>query len=49
MSFVINKCPAHCVGYKLVYIIAEAERKWIPTIKDALTNRIIAYLEFKRV
>ena len=26
----------------LVYIIAEAERKWIPTIKEALTNRIIA-------
>ena len=32
-----------------VYIIAEAERKWIPTIKDVLTNRITAYLKFRHV
>ena len=28
-----------CIGYKLVYIIAEAERKWVPTIKDVMTNK----------
>ena len=33
----------------ILYIIAEAERKLIPTIKDMLTNRIIAYLKFKHV
>ena len=31
----------------ILYIIAEAKRKWIPTIKEVLTNRIIAYLRFK--
>ena len=31
------------------YIIAEAERKWIPTIKEVLTNRITAYLKFRHV
>ena len=31
---------AHCTGLMQVYIIAEAERKWIPTIKDVVTNRI---------
>ena len=25
-----------------IYIIAEVERKWIPTIKEVVTNRIIA-------
>ena len=24
-----------------IYILAEAERKWVPTIKEALTNRIV--------
>ena len=33
----------------ILYIIAEAERKWIPTIKEVLTNRIIAYLKFRHV
>ena len=35
--------------YIYIYIIAEVERKWIPTIKEALTNRITAYLKFRRV
>ena len=35
--------------YILLYIIVEAERKLIPTIKKALTNRITAYLKFKHV
>ena len=25
--------------YHILYIIAEAERKWAPTIKDVLTNK----------
>ena len=28
--------------YIYIYIIAEVERKWIPTIKEVVTNRIIA-------
>ena len=32
-----------------IYIIAEAKRKWIPTIKEVLTNKIIAYLKFRHV
>ena len=31
-------CPLPPLWY--IYIIVEAERKWIPTIKGALTNRI---------
>ena len=33
----------------ILYIIAEAERKWIPTIKAVLTNRIIVYLKSRHV
>ena len=32
-----------------LYIIVEAERKLIPTIKEVLTNRIIAYLKISHV
>ena len=28
-------------SYLYIYIIAEAERKWVPTIKDVLSNNII--------
>ena len=35
--------------YIYIYIIAEAKRKWIPTIKEVLTNKIIAYLKFRHV
>ena len=35
--------------YHILYIIAEAERKLIPTIKEVLTNRISAYLKFRHV
>ena len=28
-----------------IYIIAEAERKWIPTIKEVVTNRKSVYLK----
>ena len=35
--------------YIYIYIIAEAERKWIPTIKEVLTNKITAYLKFRHV
>ena len=36
-------------AHHILYIIAEAERKLIPTIKEVLTNRIIAYLKFRHV
>ena len=35
--------------YIYIYIIAEAERKWIPTIKKVLTNRKYVYLKFKHI
>ena len=35
--------------YIYIDIIAEAERKWIPTIKEVLTNRITAYLKFRHI
>ena len=35
--------------YHILYIIAEAERKLIPTIKEVLTHRITAYLKFRHV
>ena len=28
----------HIISYHILYIIAEAERKWIPTIKEVVTN-----------
>ena len=34
------------ISYHILYIIAEAERKYIPTIKEGLTNRISVYLKF---
>ena len=37
------------ISYHILYIIVEAERKLIPTIKEVLTNRIIAYLKFRHV
>ena len=37
------------ISYHTLYIIVEAERKLIPTIKEVLTNRIIAYLKFRHV
>ena len=43
------KFPAHCAGLRLVYIIVEAKRKWIPTIKEVVTNRITVYLKFRHV
>ena len=35
--------------YIYIYIIAEAEKKLIPTIKEVLTNKISAYLKFRQV
>ena len=32
--------------YIYIYKIVEAERKWVATFKEVLTNRIIAYLKF---
>ena len=32
-----------------IYIIAEIEKKLIPTIKEVVTNRITAYLKFRHV
>ena len=29
-----------------IYIIAEVERKWVPIIKEVLTNKISGYLKF---
>ena len=29
----------HINQYHILYIIAEAERKWIPTFKEVFTNR----------
>ena len=54
---VFNCIRAYTRGYTLVcvyiyiyiYIIAEAKIKWIPTIKEVLTNRIIAHLKFRYV
>ena len=39
----------HINQYHILYIIAEAERKQIPTIKEVLTNKITAYLKFRHV
>ena len=36
-------------SYHILYIIAEAERNWVPTIKDVLTNRKNTYLKFCHV
>ena len=33
----------------IFYIIAKAERKWIPTIKEVLTNRKSGYLKFRHI
>ena len=35
--------------YHILYIIVEAKRKLIPTIKEVLTNRITVYLKFRHV
>ena len=32
-----------------IYIIAEAERKWVPRIKEVMTNRKNPYLKFRHV
>ena len=32
--------------YLYIYIIAEVERKWVPIIKEVLTNKISGYLKF---
>ena len=29
-----------------IYIISEVERKWVPIIKEVLTNKISGYLKF---
>ena len=39
----------HLYIYIYKYIIAEAKRKWIPTIKAVVTNRISAYPKFRYV
>ena len=39
----------YSISYHILYIIAEDERKLIPTIKEVLTNRIIAYLKCRHV
>ena len=44
-----NKSSIYIYTHDILYIIAELKRKWIPTIKAVLTNRIIAYLKFKHV
>ena len=44
-----RESPLNNSIYIYIYILAEAERKWVPTIKEALTNKIIAYLKFKHV
>ena len=36
-------------SYHILYIIAEAERKWVPTIKEVVTNRKNTYLKFRHV
>ena len=35
--------------YHILYIIAEAERNWVPTIKEVVTNRKNTYLKFRHV
>ena len=60
MTFMISQLPSSCsisvlrkriniYIYHILYIIAEAERKLIPTFKKVLTNRISAYLKFRHV
>ena len=36
-----RESPLNNSIYIYIYILAEAERKWVPTIKEALTNRIV--------
>ena len=40
---------SYSIAYHILYIIAEAERKWIPTIKEVVTSRIPTYLKFRHV
>ena len=35
--------------YHILYIIAETERKWVPTIKEVVTNKITTYLKFRHI
>ena len=35
--------------YHILYIIAEAERKRVPTIKEVVTNKITTYLKFRHI
>ena len=36
-----RESPLNNSIYIYIYILAEAERKWVPTIKEVLTNRIV--------
>ena len=44
-----RESPLNNSIYIYIYILAEAERKWVPTIKEALTNRITVYLKLRHV
>ena len=50
--FDLDTCVDLCLyisSHHMLYIIAEAERKQIPTIKVVLTNRMTVYLKFRHV
>ena len=39
----------YIISYHILYIIAEAQRMLIPTIKEVMTHMITAYLKFRHI